>query len=99
MSETTTSPSESEGQPPTTETLLGHVIRLSNGASVWGAAYNGSTIWKFVSKDGAVTRVALSTEAVAAMVQLFQGMLGCDPDFAAVMFEPSTPDSAEGSQK
>lgn len=88
-----------ELQPPTTETLMGHVIQLSNGASVWGAAYNGSTIWKFVSKDGAVTRVALSTEAVAAMVQLFQGMLGCDPDFAAVMFEPSRPDSASGDRQ
>lgn len=94
MTDSTTSPSESEGIPPTTDTIEGRIIQLSSGASVWGGIHNGSTYWRFVGKNGGVTRLALSPEAVAAMVQLFQGMLGCDPDFAAVTFEPNLPDSA-----
>jgi len=82
---------------PTNTIIEGREIVLSNGAKVWGGIYNGSTVWRFTSKAGAVTRLVLSQEAAAAFVQLFQGILGCDPDFASIVFETpkeSSPDSA-----
>lgn len=84
-----------ELKPPSTEMIQGREILLSTGAKVWGGVLLDSTIWRFTSKDGAVTRVKLSHEAVCALVQLFQGLLGCDEDFAAVTFDPPSHSAGE----
>lgn len=80
---------------PSETTLYGREIKLSSGARVFGALHKNSAVWKFTSSEGAITHITLSTQAMSAMVQLYQGMLGCDENFATVGFEP-LPDSAAG---
>lgn len=75
--------------------IYGREVTLATGAKVFGACHKSSIVWKFTSKDGAITHVTLSRQAVAAMVHVYQGLVGCDPEFAAVEFEAPA-DSASG---
>jgi hypothetical protein len=72
--------------------IQGRVVQLENGAKVWGGLHGNSVVWRFTSKDGATTDLSLSREAMAAVIHIFQGLIGCDRDFAAVSFMP--PESA-----
>lgn len=77
---------------PKSITINGHEIALDSGAKVWGGRYEKSAVWKFTSSEGAITHLSLSMAAMGAIVQLYQGMIGCDKEFAAVGFEPQPDD-------
>jgi hypothetical protein len=84
---------EEDSQTLKTLHIQGRQIRLETGAIVWGGLHEDSVVWKFTSKDKAVTTLSLSRPAMRAVLQLFQGLIGCDRDFAAVSVDP--PDSEE----
>lgn len=74
-----------------TKTIVGREIQLASGAKVFGGRHEQSIVWKFTSTEGGITHLTLSREAMAAMVHVFQGLIGCDPDFVAIELESSAP--------
>lgn len=77
-------------EPETTEkaTIQGRHITLESGAEVWGGFHENSVYWRFTSVGGAHTDIRLSIAAMKAMIQVYQGLLGCDIDFLSVNLEP-----------
>lgn len=71
--------------------IHGRQAILPNGAKVWGGLREGGVVWKFTSVEGGVTTLALSDHAMHAVFGVYQGLLGCDEDFARVTCERSTP--------
>jgi len=67
--------------------VMGREIVLPSGAKVFGALHERSVVWKFTSTSCAVTDITLSREAMTAMVQIFQGIIGCDTDLVRVGIE------------
>lgn len=77
--------------------IQGRAVELETGSKVWGGLHNNSVVWRFTSKDGATTDLSLSRDAMAAVIHIFQGLIGCDRDFAAVGFmPPELPVSEDG---
>lgn len=76
-------------------TMQGRQIELSNGAKVWGGLRDGGVVWRFVSKEGGVTSIALSDLAMQAVLFVYQGLIGCDEEFARVSAERQ-PQSEDG---
>lgn len=77
-------------------TVQGRSITLKSGAQVWGGLHEQSIVWKFTSVERAITTVVLSREAMRAVVDLYQGMIGGDTDFFNVSFEPPSPPQHDG---
>lgn len=78
--------------------IQGRAVELENGAKVWGGLHRNSVVWRFTSTAGATTDVSLSREAMGAMLHIFQGLIGCDRDFATVTFMPPESPQSEGEQ-
>jgi len=82
-------------QTTNADLIHGREIVLPNGAKVWGGLHNQSVVWKFTSSEDAVTTLCLSRDAMRALVQIYQGLAGCDENFARVDVE--LPDSADNN--
>lgn len=79
--------------------MMGRIVQLDSGAKVWGALHKQSVVWRFTSKDGATTDLRVSREAMAAVIHIFQGLIGCDREFAEVNFMPPDSPPSEGDQR
>lgn len=65
----------------------GRVIELPSGAKVWGGLQDRRVVWRFTSSEGGITTLSLSDHAMHAVIQIYQGLIGCDEDFARVTVE------------